>query len=164
MVGKYLAAALTYAMMLACNPYTATVKCKTTYSLKVDTLQRRLSSNLHLISEAEVRHRYGRSCISAPKPTIPSTTNTSSPITIQPCNAVMFSSLRIDSAGPTGSSPNHRTPQLRALDRVTYVGLTIGLGPPSHEITCRLVGDLLARKRQQQCPPAASPHLGSSRT
>ena len=59
---------------------------------------RRLSSNLHLISSAEVRHRYGRAFISAPKPTIPSMINTSSPITIQPCNAVMFSSLRIDDA------------------------------------------------------------------
>src|SRR5215471_8785044 len=56
------------------------------------------SSNLHLISSAEVRHRYGRAFISAPKPTSPSMINTSSPITIQPCNAVMFSSLRIDGA------------------------------------------------------------------
>ena len=40
-----------------------------------------------------VRHRYGRTCISAPMPTIPSMINTSSPITIQPCNAVMFSSF-----------------------------------------------------------------------
>jgi hypothetical protein len=54
----------------------------------------------------------------------------------------MFNSLRIDSARPTGSSPNHRTPQLRALNRVTYVGRTIGLGPPSHEITRRLVGEI----------------------
>jgi hypothetical protein len=60
---------------------------------QITFLQRRLSSDLHLISEAEVRHRYGRSCISAPKPTIPSVINTSSPITIQPCNAVMFSSF-----------------------------------------------------------------------
>src|SRR6516225_12033461 len=42
-----------------------------------------------------VRHRYGSSFISAPMPTIPSMINTSRPITIQPCNAVMFSSFEL---------------------------------------------------------------------
>jgi hypothetical protein len=42
-----------------------------------------------------VHPAYGRSCISAPKPTIPSMINTSSPITIQPCNAVMFGSFEL---------------------------------------------------------------------
>src|SRR5215469_10524549 len=100
---------------------------------KPDLFNTDFSSDLHLISEAEVRHKYGRACISAPKPTTPSTINTSSPITIQPCNAVMFSSLRIDGAGPTG-------PQLKTK---LYCPL-------------RLVrGDDLARKRYQQCPPVA---------
>jgi hypothetical protein len=55
----------------------------------------RLSHRIHRESALgeSVRHRYGRACISAPKPTIPSMINTSSPITIQPCNAVMFSSF-----------------------------------------------------------------------
>ena len=42
-------------------------------------------------SGALVRHKYGSCCISAPKPTIPSIINTSSPITIQP----MFSSFEL---------------------------------------------------------------------
>jgi hypothetical protein len=45
----------------------------------------------HHLSEstlgASPRHRYGRNFISKPMPTIPSRINTSSPITIQPCNA-----------------------------------------------------------------------------
>src|SRR5215469_8849697 len=51
---------------------------------------------LHLINSGEARHRYGRACSSAAKPTILLTIKTSIPITIQSCNAVMFSSLRID--------------------------------------------------------------------
>jgi hypothetical protein len=45
---------------------------------------------------ASLRHRYGSSFISAPMPTIPSMINTSSPITIQPCKAVMFSAKDCD--------------------------------------------------------------------
>jgi hypothetical protein len=62
----------------------------------------------HLAGSAlgeSVRHRYGRSCISAPKPTIPSMINTSSPITIQPCNAVMFSSFELMVLAQKGTSP-----------------------------------------------------------
>jgi hypothetical protein len=49
---------------------------------------------------ASPRHRYGRIFISAPTPTIPNKINTSSPITIQPCNAsrrgpVTFSSFEL---------------------------------------------------------------------
>jgi len=58
----------------------------------------------HHLSEstlgASPRHRYGRNFISKPMPTIPSRINTSSPITIQPCNAsrrgpVTFSSFEL---------------------------------------------------------------------
>ena len=48
------------------------------------------------IAPAAARHRYGRASSSAPMPTIPSMINTSSPITIQPCNAVMLSSPACD--------------------------------------------------------------------
>ena len=71
----------------------------------------------HLAGSAlseSVRHRYGRSCISAPKPTIPSIINTSSPITIQPCNAVMFSSFELMALAQRGP---HRLAQQVILIR-----------------------------------------------
>jgi hypothetical protein len=60
----------------------------------------------------------------------------------------MFSSLRIDGAGPTGTSVKDKTLLRLRLS-------TNGPGKaPSHP--CKGLDDLLARKRYQQWPPAAT--------
>jgi hypothetical protein len=57
--------------------------------------------------------------------------NTSGPITIQPCNAVMFSSLRIDGAGPKGFSDS-----ISATIDVKYGRMSL-----RSERTCPRAGD-----------------------